>query len=416
MTKFAVLTHYYNSKNYGGLLQSYALVTYLNELEGVEACQVPYIMKQKQELVDAQKNLISRLLQKSFSDYLEIIKYMAYNGKVKTVKFYNSLFKKDELQYIKICGELRTKYCKEFEESIPHVEGREYNNENLSELNASFDAFISGSDQVWNPNAYYDGFYLTFADKNKMKISYAASIAVNNYTEKQSNLVIPQIKKFDHIAVREKTGKELLEKYIENKVEVVVDPVLLLSKNDCKKVVKPVIENKKYVYAYLLGERKDIADETKKAAKKLGLPIATVPYFRMKYNNFDSYFGDIKLSDVGPSEFLGLIKHSEIVITTSFHAVVFSIIFEKNFIVIDRQNQNDKSSMNSRITDLLGDLGLLDRLVDINLGIDEEILRKDIDFAYAKKVLRDKIANSKTYLDGVINEVKLNNEENEINE
>ena len=142
-----ILTHYYNSTNYGGLLQSYALCRYLND-NGVEARQV-FFDASKQSLTIPQR-----------------IKLRLYYGK-KRLKGLKNLRAISEIKK-------RGKSVVGFRNAIPHT-NEIYTYKNLSSLGDDFDAFITGSDQVWNPISINDAYSLIFT--NKPKYSYAASIA-----------------------------------------------------------------------------------------------------------------------------------------------------------------------------------------------------------------------------------------------
>ena len=107
----------------------------------------------------------------------------------------------------------------------------------------------------------------------------------------------------------------------------------------------------------------------------------------------DFKFGDIQKIDISPKEFLGYIKYSDFVITDSFHCVVFSILFEKRFVVLKRNLDKEKKAMNSRLTDLLSLVGLDDRIVDNTSSRNiQEILNRPIDYSSVlKKIEEEKI-------------------------
>lgn len=390
--KIGILTQYSNSKNYGGLLQAYALTKFLNNAVPESTMQVPYSRKVPTRVLNKQQiSLITRIKNKSLTEIISIIKY-------RIVSFINKKNNKLILQEIENKLAIRKELCRKFELSIPHSSDIDYTNETISNVNSEFDVFITGSDQVWNPNWFYSPFYLDFAAKDKTKISYAASMAVNQLSQNEKETIIPLIKELDHISVREKTAKDILQDEINKDISVVVDPVLLLDKNQWSNVAKSPLKSNKYAYAYLLGEKKSNRDISMRISKVLNIPLATVPYVHMWHNGYDNSFGDIKVNDVGPEEFIGLIRNSEIVITDSFHATVFSIIFEKKFIVVKRSSDNEKVSMNSRITDLLSELKLNDRIVENQSQIKEELLNKEIDYAYVHNIIKEKRIKSMEFL------------------
>ena len=126
--------------------------------------------------------------------------------------------------------------------------------------------------------------------------------------------------------------------------------------------------------------------------------LAKKEILNLQFNHYDKKFGDIKLNDIGPAEFVGLIRDSQIVVTDSFHAAVFSIIYKKNFFALLRNVENEDSSMNSRITDLLSELGLSDRIVTNESQLTEEFLNETIDYTYAESVIKEKRIKSVEFL------------------
>lgn len=251
-----------------------------------------------------------------------------------------------------------------------------------NDISDRYDYFIAGSDQVWNP--YYDFVagkcdFLKFA-RNSQKISYAASFGVSEIPSERKTEYAENLKTFKAISVREKRGAKIVEELADRKATVVLDPTLLLDEIEWKKVEKrPAFFPKgKYVFVYALGDKTDRFKDKIKQLKE-------------EYEIFDvrSLQKNGKELPVGPSEFLYLIRNSEEILTDSFHATVFSIIFRKKFVTFNRPGLN----MNSRIESLAVLVGAKDRLTecgDLNCEIEidyanvdeilEEERRKSIDF------------------------------------
>lgn len=249
-------------------------------------------------------------------------------------------------------------------------------------INDRYDYFIVGSDQVWNP--HYDFVagkcdFLEFARDNQ-KISYAASFGVSEIPFERKTEYAEYLKTFKAISVREKKGSKIVEELADRKATVVLDPTLLLDESEWKKVEKkPVFSpKKKYVFVYALGDKTDRFKDKIKQSKE-------------KYEIFDvrSLQKNGKELPVGPSEFLYLIRNAEEVLTDSFHATVFSIIYHKKFVTFNRPGLN----MNSRIeslTELIGAKNQMTECGDLNceteidyVNVDrilEEERRKSIDF------------------------------------
>lgn len=381
--KIGIITIYYRNFNYGGLLQSYALTEFLNQQDGFQAEQISYSPPPRK---------------KSFHENWDLIKGFSITSLfeklgIKLDILARTILKPDiSNKFVK-----RKQLCNDFRSKISH--SAETAVKDLKALNDNYDVFISGSDQVWNPNTFRSPYFLDFAADNKKKIAFAASMGVNDLSVRQRKLLLPLIKRFDFISVREKKAKELLEKYIPGiKVDAVSDPALLLDSSDWNKIARSLIQDQKYIYAYFLGERQKNIRLAAKTAQMLNLPIAAVPYIYRRYNGFDHRFGDITLYDAGPCEFLGLIKDAELILTDSFHAAVFSVIYKKPFFVYDRDREGDTNSMNSRLIDFLDDLGMAGRRISNKNQLTKEKIAEAIDYKKVYSILEAKRKDTMEFL------------------
>ena len=208
--------------------------------------------------------------------------------------------------------------------------------------------------------------FLTFA-RNNQKISYAASFGVNEIPYERKFEFAEYLKNFKAISVREKQGARIVEELVKRNAAVVLDPTLLLNENEWKQVEKkPVCSPKKeYVFVYSLGDKTDRFKDKIKQLKE-------------KYEIFDvrSVQKNGKELPIGPSEFLYLIRNAEEVLTDSFHATVFSIIFHKKFVTFNRPGLN----MNSRIESLAELTGAKNRLTECgDLNCETEINYVNVD-------------------------------------
>lgn len=328
MLKIGIITHYLNSTNYGGNLQAYALCSYLNN-QGFDAVQISYDRSLDNP---APKSPIKRT--KSF---LRKLHQKAKNlpSEIKTAAIRSNLNQREEAVLT-------------FNRSIPHT--KIYTAKTIASSIDEFDVFITGSDQVWNPLAVCSAYLLDFVNAEKAcKMSYAASISVNELPEKFGERYENSLKDYSAISVREKRAIELLRPITEQKIEWVLDPTLLLDEDDWKSIASNRFKGDSYIFCYFLGdsdEQRKIAEEY---AKKHNLKIYTIPYLNGVFKECDKNFGNKKLFDISPEDFISLIANSECVFTDSFHAVVFSLIFKKQFFVFDRII---KQSLGSRIKDL----------------------------------------------------------------
>lgn len=283
----------------------------------------------------------------------------------------------------------RNKYFKEFNKNIVFYKEKISVNKIPEDLNHKFDYFVVGSDQVWNPNfnrlSKID--LLEFADNSK-KISFSASIGVNNINEDYEKLFKNNIPKFKKISVREEKAKEILSKYVEEEsIEVLVDPTMLLDSKEWKKVSKKPkqfdkLKNKKYILNYFLGElTSDNKKIIEKFAKENDCEIINI------LDKNDSFY------KTGPSEFLYLEENAFLICTDSFHSSVFSILFNRPFLIFERKDKF--LSMNSRLDTLLSKFDLENRKF-----LKKEITSKDLKYDYtnAYKILEKERKKSEEFL------------------
>lgn len=230
----------------------------------------------------------------------------------------------------------------------------------LYELNKEFDTFICGSDQVWSPTRSFDDkYYLSFVNESNNKISYAPSFGTNTINNNEQKKIIKGLlSRFNHISVREKTGARIVEELVEDTPEVVVDPTLLLTADEWANYVDEQSVKKiegEYILCYFLGNQKKYIKNVKKISKQFKIPYYIIPTNRINDSHFVPF-------EVGPAEFVSLIKNAKYVCTDSFHGMIFSINFGVQFSVYKRFKDSSKTAENSRIYDMLSTLNLNDRL------------------------------------------------------
>lgn len=240
---------------------------------------------------------------------------------------------------------------------------------------------IVGSDQVWNLELFQDLPYLLDVPNESTKISYAASLGLETLTSEQKNLFKESLKKYTSISVREKSAIQLLQPLTSHPIKVVLDPTLLLGVEEygqLEKRPKQLSADEKYVLCYILGNR-EYQSKIEQFAKKEGYRIIT--------------FSDQRDSNFGVEEFLYLIHNAELVCTDSFHACVFSFIFERPFIVFRRTGK--ETNMYSRIRDFVSLFHLEQH--EYNGGkITKDSLAKD--YAESKQILEDEKEKSLAFL------------------
>ena len=255
-----------------------------------------------------------------------------------------------------------------------------YGYEQLKEQSKKYTAVMVGSDQLWSPSGITSNFYnLMFADDNTVKISYATSFGVSQINPKYHKIYNTFLNRLDFISVRENSGKKIVEELSSNKAEVVCDPVILLDAEQwLKEIPNKRLYDEPYIFAYFLGKSAEYRDAVTKFAKQKGLKIVTEPHMD-SYNKADENFGDYTPFDIGPAEFVNLIRNAEYVFTDSFHGSVFSMLYQKQFLVFNRYSDNSSSSKNSRIDSFCKNYGLSDRRYNGNIAnVENEINYEDV--------------------------------------
>ena len=255
-----------------------------------------------------------------------------------------------------------------------------YGYEQLKEQSKKYTAVMVGSDQLWSPSGITSNFYnLMFADDNTVKISYATSFGVSQISPKYHKIYNTFLNRLNFISVRENSGKKIVEELSSNKAEVVCDPVILLDAEQwLKEIPNKRLYDEPYIFAYFLGKSAEYRDAVTKFAKQKGLKIVTEPHMD-SYNKADENFGDYTPFDIGPAEFVNLIRNAEYVFTDSFHGSVFSMLYQKQFLVFNRYSDNSSSSKNSRIDSFCKNYGLSDRRYNGNIAdVENKINYEDV--------------------------------------
>lgn len=263
-------------------------------------------------------------------------------------------------------------------------------NDDLKNNTPYADAYLCGSDQIWNSlhkNGKDPAFYLDFVPDGSIKASYAASFATDTISDEYQPMVKTRIERLDGVSVREKSGVEILKRLNINKAVNVVDPVFLLVEDDWNKLGTREFKEK-YVLIYDFDNSSLIKKIATEIVREKGYKMYTINPGKLKYS--DKYF-----TFDGPETFVSLVRNAQFVISNSFHAAVFSVVYEKDFVIVNRTED-----INTRMRDLLDDLKLNERLVNENYNL-EQVLSK-VDYKESKKILNEKIGFSKKYLKDVL--------------
>ena len=260
-------------------------------------------------------------------------------------------------------------------------------NEELKKEPPEADVYIAGSDQIWNPlfpNGKDPAFYLDFVQQG-IRASYAASFAVDEFPQELREVTAKYLDRFDHIAVREKSGLSVLKTLGITNAVTVLDPVFLLDRTQWEAMAeKPEECEGPYLLVYDFDNSASVRRLAERIADENGLKI---------YSVFDLPYAERCFTLCGPEEFLGLIQGASYVLSNSFHATAFSVIFEKEFAVVERTEK-----INTRMRDFTAMLGLSDHMVTETANVPLHT-----DWTQVEHRLADEIHHAKAYIDKVLN-------------
>lgn len=306
MKKRIAIVTWYNSKNFGSQLQSYALYSTIKSL-GFDVNMIyfhkhPCIRKLYYNIL----NILPRKLVHLFNKNVDTPRY---------------LFIKDFL----------TEHFVNYSKPL-----NEYN------------AVVCGSDQIWAPNVFNPIYMLSSVPDKITKFSYAASVGLNDIPETLTSEYSRLLSRLSAVSVRENNGKELLQKKCGIESTVVLDPTLLLSANDWAKIEKiPTIEEP-YIFCYLLNTSHNYKNLILDYQKKTRYKVVGIT----ENVNDEEWMDVLEYKSVGPREFLGLIHYAKAVFTDSYHCTIFSMHFNRPFVTFERFKNTDKICQNSRIQQL----------------------------------------------------------------
>lgn len=220
--------------------------------------------------------------------------------------------------------------------------------EELKKISRQFDVVICGSDQIWAPNVLDTSYMLDFVDDERIKkVSYAASIGLPRIPDELLTTYKTYLSKFDAISIREEAGQKLLEENFDIQSEVVLDPTLLLDKKEYE-LIESQLRNfhKKYLFCYFLNKNHEYRDTVENYAKENNLKLVGV-----SARKEDGEWIEL-LKYIGPREFLWIVHNATVVFTDSYHGMIFSLIYNKNFFAFERFKEDDPINQNSRIYQL----------------------------------------------------------------
>lgn len=351
------------AQNYGSLLQTLALQKKIEEL-GHQA----YVMDYYPERF-TNKGLLRRL-------------------KGKSSKFKNPLFLFAAKMLILPSYHKKERQFDKFLKRINLLGPSFATNEEARGKFADADAYCAGSDQIWNSHwneGVEKALYLDFVPKGKLCFSYAASIGLSEIREEEIEETKRLLDKFEFLSIREDKGAELVAKLGRKDAVQSLDPTLLMTKEEWEQYADNKYANEKYIVTYNLHHDPEIDKYAQALSKKHGLQVRNISY------NWHDIIrkGHLEWCPT-VEEFLGLIKHAKYVIADSFHATVFSIIFEKPFVTITPEVAS------SRLSSLLNMLDLAEH--NLNKFVDTSAIEQPINYKKVKQIIGIEQAKSMDYL------------------
>ncbi len=350
MLKIAIIT-FHRAINYGAVLQTYALSRYLTE-SGYDV-----------QVLDYRSNAIENSYKVRFG-------LDAYSLKRMFLSPFSEMKKKGFYHFV--------------DKNIPHTRAL-YTLDDLEDEAQKFNFVVTGSDQVWN-SQWTDGdeAYLLNFCKDEQKVSYAASIGKNSISDEEKQKLKKHLQNFQMISVREKTGKDLLDSFIQKEVSVNCDPVVLLSKETWENVAILPKENN-YVLVYMLVKSDSLMNAAIEYGRKNGKQVILIN------DNIRRQYPVTYKRYISPEKFVGLFSNADCVFTNSFHGTMFSIIFEKE---VHIELQKYKGAPNSRFVDLLSELGMEGCVFEDSLNYDNY---QKTDYTSIKEKLKQMQDKTKKY-------------------
>ena len=333
--KIGIIT-FHASFNYGSMLQAYALHKVLSDMEhDVEI--INFRSTQQREMYHHPINLNSPEWSKFHMLIHYIIHIKEYIPQIKKWNRYNSFLE----NYLV--------HTKEF-----------HSLEELYSYNFQYDFLFIGSDQIWNTNCrdFSEAYWGNFCNDKTKKIAYAPSMG-RNPESLDSNYIKEQIKNFQVISVREeRTKKILIDNHISSEVFITLDPTLLLNVSDYDVFAgeTPLIKGD-YIYFYDPFIRPKYLQTALYLGEKIGLKIVVDRIYPKRF--YEKNKNVLIYTKTGPKEFLNLIKYAKYIIGHSLHAVLFSILYKKDFYALD-------GDTDSRMHNILELLGLNNRAINID--------------------------------------------------
>ena len=365
MKKVAIVT-WYGEYNFGNKLQNYAVEYLLAEAGGKPTTIVTSMYQSR--LVRLKCFVVDMMsIIPLFSDR-RLIKHGMMRKRINMVKRFSD-------QHL---------HCSE---RVNYRDKKE-----LNQLNDEFDLFVSGSDQVWGSfidedDGAFAYYFLLFADAQK-RGTLAPSLGRDFIPDGMKEKYCEAFKGIRWLSCRENRMKDLIAGVSGRKAQLMLDPTMAVPAEVWRKMERkptyPVPDH--FILDYRLGTDKDNTDLlVKRVSTDTDLEVVNI---------YDTETRNKVFGETGPQEFLWLIDHADVVLTDSFHGCVFSILFNVNFLCIDRLEKSQSVNMSDRLNTLLSRFGLKDRLFDDAFmnGI------FNTDYASVKEIVAEEASKTRVFI------------------
>lgn len=381
--RIGIITLWQSSDNYGQQLQCWALQQQLLKM-GHE----PYLIRY---------DIDHRSCQNQTSIWRKLLKVVLVYPFVKSIKSkIRRIKEKGQNDYVLLKNKER--HFDSFRMTELMASERLYTNlKELRDNPPKADAYIVGSDQVWAhllSNAENEAMFLGFGDKTTKRIAYAPSFSMPDYPQQLKDALKRNLTRFDALSVREQTGLAIC-RGLGFDAKVVLDPTMLLVKDDYA-IIKETVNDERYIYLYFLNISKQCEVEwrlLKECAQSKGLEIVATPasgYFIGK-----ELFEDVEYKYATIPQWIGLIDGAQLVVTTSFHGVVFCVLHHTPFVYFPLKGKYSRG--NNRVVDLCDMLHLSERIWNDESSF-ETLINSDIDWKNVDGILNERRNASIDYL------------------
>ena len=265
-----------------------------------------------------------------------------------------------------------------------------------------YSVFVVGSDQLWLPsNIEADYYTLNFVPDDVPKIALATSFGISRLPKRQARKAAQFLKRIDFCSVREQSGQRIVKKLADRDVPVVCDPTILFIAEDWATITEPErLVSEPYMFCYFLGNNPEQRELVRRFKRETGYKIVQLQHCD-EFIKTDVGFPDIAPYNVGPKEFIRLIRDAEYVFTDSFHCSVFSMLHSKKFFTFRRYNSDSTVSTNGRLYSLLSLAGLGNRLLKGNEDV-HECMDMTIDYGQVHERLAKLRQSTKRFVENAL--------------